>query len=215
MSISCEFEKVIAIIEVVRLRHIVLSQFCKNFVFRLVYGEKLVNHGAHVSVQIQTEISTSSGCVRILRLMKIAKHNWIYLLTAGGASNNPCSDTYGGPSPFSEPETAAIRNFYGTIASRTRIFLSFHAFGQYLLMPYGHTTAQSTNHANLLSVANAGANAIRATAGADYLVGSTASVLCQYFRAAGNDLSFANNVIQNKQFRHSIWFESRLGIRCS
>ncbi len=45
-------------------------------------------------------------------------------------------------------------------------------------MPFGHTTAQSNNHANLLSVANAAANAIRATANADYLVGSTAAVLC-------------------------------------
>lgn len=99
---------------------------------------------------------------------------------SGGASNNPCSDTFAGPSAFSTPETRAIRDFYGTIASRSRIFLSFHAFGQYLLMPFGHTTAQSNNHANLLSVANAGAAAIRATAGADYLVGSTAAVLCQY-----------------------------------
>lgn len=45
-------------------------------------------------------------------------------------------------------------------------------------MPFGHTTANSNNHANLLSVANAAATAIRNTAGMDYLVGSTASVLC-------------------------------------
>lgn len=61
--------------------------------------------------------------------------NFDFFWMSGGASNNPCSDTYAGPNPFSEPETAAIRDFYGTIASRSRMFLSFHAFGQYLLMP--------------------------------------------------------------------------------
>ncbi|XP_037034305.1 zinc carboxypeptidase-like [Bradysia coprophila] len=103
--------------------------------------------------------------------------NFDFFWMSAGASNNPCSDTYAGPNPFSEPETAALRDFYGTIASRTRMFLSIHAFGQYLLFPLGHTTAQSNNHANLLSVGNAGANAIRATAGADYLVGSSSVVL--------------------------------------
>ncbi|KAJ6647129.1 Zinc carboxypeptidase A 1 [Pseudolycoriella hygida] len=103
--------------------------------------------------------------------------NFDFFWMSAGASNNPCSDTYAGPNPFSEPETRAIRDFYGTIASRTRLFLSIHSFGQYLLFPLGHTTAQSNNHANLLSVGNAGAAAIRETAGADYLVGSSSVVL--------------------------------------
>ncbi|KAJ6635047.1 Zinc carboxypeptidase A 1 [Pseudolycoriella hygida] len=117
--------------------------------------------------------------------------NFDFFWMSGGASNNPCSDTYAGPNPFSEPETRAIRDFYGTIASRVRIFLSFHAFGQYLLMPFGHTTANSNNHANLLSVANAGAAAIRSTAGSDYLVGSTAVVL---YTASGSSPDWAFGV---------------------
>jgi len=117
--------------------------------------------------------------------------NFDFFWMSGGASNNPCSDTYAGPNPFSEPETSAIRDFYGTIASRTRIFLSFHAFGQYLLMPFGHSTANSNNHANLLSVANAAATAIRNTAGADYLVGSTAVVL---YTASGSSPDWAFGV---------------------
>lgn len=111
---------------------------------------------------------------------KREKLNWFYV-TAAGASNNPCSDTYGGPAPFSEPETAAIRDLYSTVANRVRLFLSFHSFGQYLLLPFGHQTAHSNNHANLMSVANAGANAIRGTAGMDYLVGTSSDVLCEWF----------------------------------
>lgn len=112
--------------------------------------------------------------------MKIETRNRKILnFAAAGASSNPCSDTYGGPSPFSEPETAAIRDFYATVVSRVRLFLSFHSFGQYLLLPFGHTPTHSNNHANLMSVANAGANAIRGTAGMDYLVGTSSDVLCK------------------------------------
>jgi carboxypeptidase A len=103
--------------------------------------------------------------------------NFDFFWMSAGASNNPCSDTYAGPRAFSDPETAAMANFYGTIASRVRLFLSIHSFGQYILFPFGHTGTPSNNHANLLSVGNAGANAIRSIAGTDYLVGISSVVL--------------------------------------
>ena len=37
--------------------------------------------------------------------------NWGYNWGGQGASGDPCDETYYGPKPFSEPETAAIRNF--------------------------------------------------------------------------------------------------------
>jgi len=130
--------------------------------------------------------NTGSTCIGVDQ-----NRNYDFFWMSGGASNNPCSDTFAGPSAFSEPETRAIRDYYGTIATRTRIFLSFHAFGQYLLMPYGHTSSQSNNHANLLSVANAAATAIRNTSGIDYLVGSTATVL---YVASGSSPDWAFGV---------------------
>jgi len=103
--------------------------------------------------------------------------NFDFFWMAAGASNNPCSDTYAGPRAFSEPETLALANFYSTIAPRVRIFLSFHAFGQYILFPPGHTSTPTNNHANLMSVGNATAVGIRNTAGIDYLVGISSVVL--------------------------------------
>jgi len=131
-----------------------------------------------------------------------ANRNFDFFWMAAGASNNPCSDTYAGPSAWSEPETAAIRDFYMPIASRVRMFLSMHSFGQYLLMPYGHQTTPSSNHANLTSVGNAGANAIRNMNGTDYLVGSSSTVLYATsgtsrdwaFGAGGVPLSFTFEV---------------------
>ncbi|MBI5630385.1 MAG: zinc carboxypeptidase [Elusimicrobia bacterium] len=56
----------------------------------------------------------------------------------GGASSNPASDIYRGPSPFSEPETVAIKNFVESRAN-LRILLSYHTFSELILYPWGHT----------------------------------------------------------------------------
>jgi hypothetical protein len=54
-----------------------------------------------------------------------------------GSSGNPSSDTYRGPSAFSEPETQAIRQFH---QGRT-IYTAFHyhTFGNYEIHPFGLT----------------------------------------------------------------------------
>ena len=53
----------------------------------------------------------------------------------GGSSTTPSSDTYRGTAPFSEPETATIRDF---IAGKTfRNALNYHTYGNYLIYPYG------------------------------------------------------------------------------
>jgi carboxypeptidase T len=55
-----------------------------------------------------------------------------------GASKDPKSDTYHGPHAFSEPETAAVRDFVRNRKSAT-VLLSFHTFSELVLWPYGHT----------------------------------------------------------------------------
>ncbi|MBK8551177.1 MAG: immune inhibitor A [Ignavibacteria bacterium] len=54
-----------------------------------------------------------------------------------GSSNNPCSDTYRGPSAGSEPEVQAIKNFIDQI--RPEISFSFHSVAGRYLNPYGYT----------------------------------------------------------------------------
>jgi hypothetical protein len=53
----------------------------------------------------------------------------------GGSSTTPSSDTYRGTAPFSEPETAALRDFLGT--KNFSNALNYHTFGNYLIYPYG------------------------------------------------------------------------------
>jgi hypothetical protein len=56
-----------------------------------------------------------------------------------GASSSPGSDTYRGPSAFSEPETQAQRNIVSSLQAVTG--LSFHTFGDYFLSPWSYTAA--------------------------------------------------------------------------
>jgi murein tripeptide amidase MpaA len=54
-----------------------------------------------------------------------------------GSSPDPSGETYRGSSPFSEPETAAVRNFMLTNIPAGCI--SFHNYGYLILYPWGYT----------------------------------------------------------------------------
>lgn len=56
-----------------------------------------------------------------------------------GASPDPCDDTYFGEKPFSEPETQVVRDIMISYADRMKWYLSLHSYGNYILLPYGHT----------------------------------------------------------------------------
>ncbi|MBD3298860.1 MAG: hypothetical protein GF341_09415 [candidate division Zixibacteria bacterium] len=61
-------------------------------------------------------------------------YEWGYDNT--GSSQFPFSETYRGPSPFSEPETQAIRAF---LNSRDLVFMvNYHSYGDLYLWPWGY-----------------------------------------------------------------------------
>ena len=55
-----------------------------------------------------------------------------------GSSANPISETYRGPYAFSEPETQVVKSFIEA-HKNLKILLSYHAFGELVLFPWGHT----------------------------------------------------------------------------
>lgn len=61
----------------------------------------------------------------------------------GGSSGSKGSDTYRGSSPFSTPETAAVRDFVESRViggdQQISVHISFHSAGQKVLWPYGYT----------------------------------------------------------------------------
>lgn len=99
-----------------------------------------------------------------------------------GASSNPCSETFAGEVPWSEPETKALSDYLTTIKDKFSVYLSFHSYGQWLLSPYGHTADEfPENYEDLLQIGDAFSSAIKNLAySTDYVHGSTASVLCKF-----------------------------------
>lgn len=63
--------------------------------------------------------------------------NYGFKWGTGGSSTDTRSDVYMGPTPFSEPETQAIKNYVEAHDNIT-ILLSFHTFSELILYPWGH-----------------------------------------------------------------------------
>lgn len=61
----------------------------------------------------------------------------------GGSSGSPSSETYRGPSAFSAPETAALRDFINSrvVGGKQQIktAITFHTYSELILWPYGYT----------------------------------------------------------------------------
>jgi len=108
-------------------------------------------------------------------------HNW----GGQGASGDPCDETYYGPHAFSEPETAAIRNFILARKDSMKLYLTFHTYGQYILYPWGYARRDAVDKKDLHRMGKIGANAAKRVSGHKYSVGSAAKML--YPAAGGSD----------------------------
>jgi hypothetical protein len=65
--------------------------------------------------------------------------NYDYHWGESGASHNPRSDTYCGPSAFSEPECQAIRDLVNDDAHQFLYTLNYHSYGRAMLYPWAYT----------------------------------------------------------------------------
>lgn len=74
------------------------------------------------------------------------------LLPGNGSNSNPCSETYHGPSPQSEPEVAAIVNFI-TAHGNFKALISIHSYSQMLMYPYGRSLEPVSNQRELVRLA--------------------------------------------------------------
>ena len=65
--------------------------------------------------------------------------NWGYEWGGEGSDGNPCGETYRGTAPFSEPESAALSDYYATLAN-LRAHIDYHTYGQWILSPWAYTS---------------------------------------------------------------------------
>ncbi|EGT43988.1 hypothetical protein CAEBREN_32183 [Caenorhabditis brenneri] len=94
--------------------------------------------------------------------------------------NNPCSDEFQGPRPFSEPESRAVRDFVmsSEIYGRLYALVSMHTHGQLWILPYNyHKRTYPQDFKDLETLANKAADRVFAYRETKYRVGTAADML--------------------------------------
>jgi carboxypeptidase T len=91
--------------------------------------------------------------------------------------SSPISDAidYRGPSPFSEPETQAIRDLVG--GHNFKALVSYHSYSQVILYPWGHTYDPSPWDSLMEDLARNMSDRIQQTTGRVYEFGQAGSSL--------------------------------------
>ncbi|KAL0122841.1 hypothetical protein PUN28_007490 [Cardiocondyla obscurior] len=105
--------------------------------------------------------------------------NWDYRWNTGGASSNPCAETYAGSAPFSDIETKSASEYITSIADKFYAYLSFHSYSQLLMFPYGHTTDHLENHDELYDIGLKSISALKQKYGTSYETGNIAETICK------------------------------------
>ncbi|XP_050682302.1 carboxypeptidase B-like isoform X2 [Leptidea sinapis] len=67
-----------------------------------------------------------------------------------GSSANPSNVFYRGPAPFSEPESAAVRDTILGSSSQFKVFLSFHSYFEQILFPWGYKCEPCPDYLQLM-----------------------------------------------------------------
>ncbi|XP_076040888.1 carboxypeptidase B-like [Oratosquilla oratoria] len=131
--------------------------------------------------------------------------NFGYKWRTGGSSDDPCSDTYAGPSPFSESETQAIRDFLLAHKDVLELFVTFHAYSQMWMMPWASSKALPSDYEDMKDVALKATAALKKINGTEYMVGSVTELL---YVASGSSDDFAKGVV-NIPYTYSVELRDR------
>ncbi|XP_068458375.1 carboxypeptidase A4 [Clinocottus analis] len=127
--------------------------------------------------------------------------NWDAGFGGPGASRNPCSDSYHGPSAHSEVE---VKNVVELIQSHGNFksFISVHAYSQLLMYPYGYTCKDALHQAELDSVGRAAVQKLTSLYGTRYKVGSICNII---YQASGGSIDWSYDI----GIKYSFAFELR------
>lgn len=64
--------------------------------------------------------------------------NYGFRFSKSGASRQQCAEIYHGMTAFSQRENRAILEVLTPVRQRVQLFFTMHAYGQYILMPFGY-----------------------------------------------------------------------------
>lgn len=113
--------------------------------------------------------------------------------SAEESGSTPCSITYPGAYPYSEPETAAVNNYILDLITTVDLqaFITLHSYSQLWMTPWGYTTDLPENYNELMRVANKATAALEAVSGTTYQAGSASNIL---YGSTGTSRDWAKGV---------------------
>lgn len=119
--------------------------------------------------------------------------NW----NGSGSSADPLQFDFAGSSFNSEPEVKCLSEFLAKESQHIMAFISLHSYSQLIMFPYGHTNVPVDNYADLKTIGEAAAAAIKATHGQEYQCGSINETIypssggsSDYVRSLGIKISY-------------------------
>ncbi|KAJ8944095.1 hypothetical protein NQ318_019433 [Aromia moschata] len=119
--------------------------------------------------------------------------NWNYHWGVAGTSASPCSDAYRGPAAFSEPLVRSAAEFIESVAEKLVAYISFHSFGQMLLLPYGHTSEHLDNYDLVYDIGLKAAETLRQRYGTEYVVGTIYDTI---YPASGSSVDWVKGMFK-------------------
>ncbi|KAG9271968.1 carboxypeptidase A1 [Astyanax mexicanus] len=127
--------------------------------------------------------------------------NWDAGFGGPGASKNPCSDSYHGPSAQSEIE---VKNVVDLVKNHGnfKAFISIHSYSQLLMYPYGYSCNNIPDQAELGTVGRSAVQALSSLYGTSYRVGSICRII---YQASGGSIDWSYDI----GIKYSFAFELR------
>lgn len=116
--------------------------------------------------------NAGSGCIGT-----DVNRNFDFQWMTVGASDSPCSETYAGPFPYSEPEAQAVADFVSSLSGAWDLFWTLHTYGQLYMSPWGYTDDLPPNYDAMERVGEAAVQTILETHGETYTFGTSAQIL--------------------------------------
>jgi murein tripeptide amidase MpaA len=137
---------------------------------------------------------SSSSCVG-----RDINRNWPFKWeVTGGASTDPCDDTYKGLAAGDAVENAVLRKYIDNLAAtqKVQLYIDIHSYSQLFMTPYGYScTALAANNAELQSLARGTAAAIQSVSGTAYQYGPVCTTI---YQATGSSVDYVNDVTKAK-----------------
>jgi carboxypeptidase A1 len=103
--------------------------------------------------------------------------NWAFKWNTGGSSSNPCSETFHGPAPFSEPEVKGMADYGKRLLPRLKGYIDYHAYGQLFMRPWGWSRDAPADERRLQSIGDSAAAAISRVRGRTYRSGRRSIII--------------------------------------